>query len=135
MSKTAAQRKSNREYMARKRAEDPDKSRAYERAWYAANRERRSAYILARRDPAKHNARSRKYRTGFTQADWDEKFAAQSGLCAICRERAASDADHNHTTGQKRGLLCRRCNITLGLYEGTMRAKFDTYLSEWNGRD
>jgi hypothetical protein len=40
----------------------------------------------------------------------------QRGVCAIC-ERAPEnylDEDHNHRTGQIRGLLCRSCNTALG---------------------
>lgn len=46
----------------------------------------------------------------------------QGGLCAICRGPQAAgyahfDVDHDAQTGKVRGLLCRRCNITLGLIE------------------
>ncbi len=58
----------------------------------------------------------RKY--GMTPADYLVMFDAQSGVCAIC-ERACSSGkrlavDHCHGTGKVRGLLCGRCNMSVG---------------------
>uniref|UniRef100_A0A6M3LAQ0 Putative recombination endonuclease VII n=1 Tax=viral metagenome TaxID=1070528 RepID=A0A6M3LAQ0_9ZZZZ len=41
----------------------------------------------------------------------------QSGVCAICGELPEYRlvVDHDHTTGKVRGLLCRQCNLLLGL--------------------
>lgn len=47
-------------------------------------------------------------------------LAEQGGGCAICGREAGSqalDVDHNHTTGKVRGLLCRRCNGLVGVFE------------------
>lgn len=43
-------------------------------------------------------------------------LALQGGRCAICNQRPQSRAmpvDHDHDTGQVRGLLCTRCNHDL----------------------
>ena len=46
-------------------------------------------------------------------------FIAQDGRCAIC-ERDVCEIprglyiDHDHKTGKVRGLLCDRCNMSLG---------------------
>lgn len=56
-------------------------------------------------------------------------FEAQDGLCALCDqpetiidkrtgELHRLSMDHSHTTGIIRGLLCRRCNYALGVFEG-----------------
>ncbi len=41
-------------------------------------------------------------------------LAAQHGVCAICQTAPAIHVDHDHRTGQIRGLLCFRCNAALG---------------------
>lgn len=51
-------------------------------------------------------------------------LAEQDGLCAICLGRVAADEavlDHNHTTGEVRGVLHRGCNSMLGKIENHMR--------------
>lgn len=62
-----------------------------------------------------------------TPADWDKMFQFQRGMCAICgepqpiskktRKTKRLATDHNHTTGEVRGLLCSRCNPVLGKIE------------------
>lgn len=56
----------------------------------------------------------RKY--GLTLMDYQEMYDSQGGCCAICRkvQRRAFDVDHNHATGEVRGLLCTNCNRMLG---------------------
>lgn len=70
-----------------------------------------------------------KYRFNLTEAEWDAKYAAQQGRCAICTRKLAKDkaqTDHFHgcpngCSGSRscgecvRGLLCHDCNrILLG---------------------
>lgn len=41
----------------------------------------------------------------------------QDGKCAICKEPMdQSYIDHDHETGEVRGLLCHRCNSGLGFF-------------------
>lgn len=51
--------------------------------------------------------------------DYARMFEAQNGLCAIGKESLNSDGDchmdHNHRTGQLRALLCRKCNVMIGM--------------------
>lgn len=67
---------------------------------------------------------------GLTQDEYDAMLAAQGGLCAICRSPESGNrslaVDHDHACCPSakrscgkciRGLLCTRCNVTLGNYE------------------
>jgi hypothetical protein len=55
---------------------------------------------------------NRKYR--LTPEAVERMAAAQCHRCAACGDKAELHIDHCHGTGLIRGLLCRRCNITLG---------------------
>lgn len=68
--------------------------------------------------------RSRKHRLGLTHAEYEELLAEQDGKCAICGKPESKvlngrvthlAVDHCHRTLQRRGLLCHRCNVLLGL--------------------
>ncbi len=55
---------------------------------------------------------------GLREGQYEELYAAQGGVCAIC-ERATGKTkklavDHDHKTGYVRGLLCGPCNKILG---------------------
>ena len=60
-------------------------------------------------------------KAGITVADYDQIFKAQNGKCAICGDgrskRLALAIDHDHETGEIRGLLCRHCNVGLGHFK------------------
>lgn len=57
-------------------------------------------------------------RYGITLEEYDAMAAAQDERCAICNKRPTMAqpslaVDHDHRTGQVRGLLCARCNHDL----------------------
>lgn len=59
---------------------------------------------------------------GMTPADYERMLEAQKHLCAICRQQQRPShirlaVDHDHDTGQVRGLLCTPCNRWLGYVE------------------
>lgn len=57
-----------------------------------------------------------KHRYGLTQEQYRALLDGQGGICALCRDRAAVDVDHDHKTGKVRAMLCRGCNVGLGLF-------------------
>jgi hypothetical protein len=64
-------------------------------------------------------------RYGIGPEQYDDMLAAQGGGCAICgtskpgngKGNRYFDVDHCHSTGKVRGLLCRNCNVTVGVVE------------------
>jgi len=53
---------------------------------------------------------------GIGPDEWQCLFDLQGGRCAICRKRQLDRmiaTDHDHKTGEVRGLLCHRCNNDL----------------------
>src|SRR5215204_4121210 len=58
-----------------------------------------------------------KNRYGVTVEEYETLLKLQSGKCAICEDTDNDNlcVDHNHTTNQVRGLLCRKCNNAIGL--------------------
>lgn len=67
--------------------------------------------------PSTKSERLRKY--DITTSDYAELSAAGDDCCWICKEPESVvgrslAVDHDHATGSVRGLLCTRCNQTLG---------------------
>ena len=59
-----------------------------------------------------------KTRYNLTPDDVHAMRVAQGYVCAICLDPMAREViDHNHETGQVRGLLCHGCNIKLPAVE------------------
>jgi hypothetical protein len=64
---------------------------------------------------------------GISISEYEALLAGQGGRCAICgsdhpkatlRGKPASwHVDHDHVTGNVRGLLCAKCNLGLGSFE------------------
>jgi hypothetical protein len=54
-------------------------------------------------------------RYGISRQERSRLLIAQDGLCGICYERPAVTVDHDHATGRVRGMLCKACNVALGV--------------------
>ena len=129
------QRENSRSY----RAKFPDKIKTQGKAYRERNpshsAEKASAWRKA--NPEKYRAKLREYaaKKRSEDANWDFRrnikkfygisveqyesmFRAQNGVCAICSCLNISGrrlaVDHNHVTGNIRGLLCSRCNTGIG---------------------
>lgn len=85
---------------------------------------RKSAAAWRARHPEAARAKQRRtdlrIRFGITPEDYDRRLIEQHGRCAICRTTDPGGlkeyfaVDHNHDTGEVRGLLCSDCNVGLG---------------------
>jgi hypothetical protein len=79
-----------------------------------------------------------KYDSGVTREEADT-MKAFVGACEICGRTLDNTRrlviDHDHETGQVRGVLCSRCNIALHTYEDrTLFLAIQEYLEYWNDR-
>ena len=77
---------------------------------------------------------------GITLDQYDEMLEKQNGCCAICdRHRDEFDrnfsVDHNHATGEIRGLLCTYCNHrVVGRHrDGNLLRKIADYIEQGTG--
>ena len=86
---------------------------------FYANSMRRTVHPICKRC-FNLKSRGRQYRTkyGVSVADFDRMMADQDDVCAICKSKCLTGnrlcIDHDHITGEVRGLLCRKCNSAIG---------------------
>lgn len=50
-----------------------------------------------------------------TDYELEKLIQKANGRCMICEKQSALHIDHCHISGQVRGLLCRSCNLAIGL--------------------
>lgn len=58
-----------------------------------------------------------KRKFGISVEDYESMLAWQGGVCGICKNpplQRRLAVDHDHQTGEVRGLLCMSCNISIG---------------------
>lgn len=116
---------------ARRQASDwalkhPEERRRIMRSW------------RGRTDVQVHNRKiwiKRKY--DLTVDDIEQLFVAQAGACAVCECALTKyHIDHDHASGDIRGLLCRNCNLGLGFFRDSVPnlAAAIQYLGVRNGQ-
>lgn len=77
---------------------------------------------------------------GLSVEEFLEIIDKQENKCAICGEKPKHNRklaiDHNHITGQVRGLLCFKCNSSIGLLneDVVILNKIIEYLNYHNGK-
>lgn len=82
------------------------------------DRIRKARQAGLKNNPAQQRAwRLKKY--GLTVAQFDSMLASQNSRCRICENENPGgvngwQVDHNHRTGETRGILCHHCNVGLG---------------------
>ncbi len=61
-----------------------------------------------------------KNKYGINEEIYNSIVEKQNMSCAICKKITPLErlcVDHNHSNGKVRGLLCRKCNAGLGLFD------------------
>ena len=108
---TEEQRERQREACRRYATRYPERLRAINRE----SARKRRAFVP-------ETIRSHKYfgNYGIRLEDYERLFREQGGVCAICGGPPGNaksphfHVDHDHETGQVRGLLCHSCNTGIG---------------------
>lgn len=97
------------------RDKNKSKTQAYSREWQ-------------RKHPECAHKHKLKHRYSMSIEEYNNKLKRQKGVCAICGEPETKiykssgrlhqlSVDHNHITGENRGLLCDSCNKAIGLFK------------------
>jgi hypothetical protein len=111
--KAAKWAKDNREHRRRHCLKYDDAHREKIRDWHRKNR--------AGKTQEQRRAPHLKRMYGMTPEQYSELLLKQGGTCALCPARTGKASggylfvDHDHRTGNVRGLLCVSCNTALGL--------------------
>lgn len=87
-------------------------TKEYQRDWYIKNadriRPRKRVEMQRKRDANPGWAK------GIPREWYYAMKLRQNGVCKICNRERKLDIDHDHYTGEVRGLLCRPCNVAIG---------------------
>jgi len=133
--KRAAERRRYANLTDEQREKQREKKAVYDRDRYANltdeqrekrdDAERRWRTNMTDEQRKRKNAARRRWqfkKNGITSEQYDRQFEAQDGRCAICGRHHTECLngrlvpDHDHETGELRGLLCHKENRSLGLF-------------------
>lgn len=101
---------------------DPVLKSQYNKTYYLRHRERiiPKASERQRLNSERYRNKNLKRKYGIDTIEYDRMLKSQDGKCKICgTDRPGIKGrrfavDHNHVTGEVRGLLCLRCNLLIG---------------------
>lgn len=119
-----------------------------QKRWYEKNKEKVNAYrrqwVKKNRavNPDKWKGYELRKKYGLTLIQYREKLVSQDSLCEICRRPETGKhptwkgslplaVDHDHVSGNIRGLLCHACNKRLGVIESNWLEKAVAYLAKY----
>ncbi len=114
----------------------------YNRDYYLKHKEEHLKRTKEYRESNPDKVKNKKLvdRYGITLEDYNQMFIEQEGKCAICGKhqselQRALFVDHDHNTGEVRGLLCNNCNAGVGYFEDKpdYLEKAIAYLGRYNG--
>lgn len=129
-----------------KEYEHSEKRQLYKKEWFKRHPEfNKEQWKKNRRKPIP-KIKARLYQVqrdyGITGEDLVNKMNDQKGCCEICGDslvfpnsRRSFIVDHNHDTGEVRGLLCNECNTMLGNIKENKNTLLNAikYLEKYNG--
>lgn len=131
--KVEQRKERTKERMKKWRSDNVEHIKAYQKEWRAKNAQSITEYQKRYQEEYRSRdenskkcwKRNLKRNYGLTPNDFNAMWKQQKGKCAICdielqpRGRTTDSVvvDHNHATGEVRGLLCRSCNHGIGHFK------------------
>jgi len=102
----------------------------YQHKYCSAECVNKSSYARSRDRQLDRNYQLQKV-YGITEETYIKMFKEQGGVCAVCglpethvhrktNQVCNLSVDHDHSTGHVRGLLCKKCNMALGLFKDSL---------------
>jgi hypothetical protein len=101
----------------------------------ASHKASKKKYDTSENGKLHHRKHKLKANYNMTIEDYTKKYNTQKGCCWICGVfYPVLCVDHNHETGQTRGLLCHNCNHLLGKAQDSIKVLLNSikYLLFWN---
>lgn len=107
-----------------------EKTRKYNKKYYIRNKIKNQEYykIYYDKNKGEYLERDMKRMYKMSRSKYELLYKKQFGKCKICKINKMSSyndkstssftalvIDHCHTSGKVRGLLCNKCNVSLGL--------------------
>lgn len=128
--------KQRKEYRQNNKKKIAERDNEYRIKTIKQNRIRSAIWYANNKDRCKNARLLRKY--NITLDDYNKILLEQDGKCWTCSVKAEDtinkvlSVDHNHLTGEVRGLLCDPCNTAIGLLRESQEiiAKVSKYLHE-----
>ena len=124
--------RATRKYRA-KRRKDPKWRKQQAEYMRRYREENREALTEKDRKYQQDNAVRIQLRRKGLSLEWEEHIENHDGCCDICGgppdgKWKKLNIDHDHETGEFRGMLCFRCNRALGYFRATMGSIMSTWL-------
>ena len=108
-----------REYFKEYNKTHKEENNARQAKWVKDNPEKRA--VIAKRYRENNPDKVKQYnlkKVGWNVDYYNSALCEQENLCSICKQAMESpQADHNHTTGIHRRILCIGCNVGLGAFK------------------
>jgi hypothetical protein len=125
---TEEKKEKHRESSKRWREQNRERMKECQRRWRKKNKKRlkedKKTWLEKNRERVKKTDRLCKMKRiyGLTEEGFNSLLEVQQGCCAICgcaepKGKGNWHVDHNHETGEVRGLLCSQCNPGLGKFK------------------
>lgn len=131
-------RKYNKEASQKYYQEHKEERKDYSRKWRKEynkkypEKQKQSSKNYRKNNKEKIRDHLLKRRFGITLEEYNQILENQNYCCKICERHESKfkislAVDHDHETGKIRGLLCSKCNTTLGWYE-IYKNRFDKHI-------